>query len=123
MRAVVCQHAELTVEALPEPVPAPGQARIEVTRAGICGSDLHARHGVDSWAEIADSVGYHRFARSTEPVVFGHEYVGTVAEYGPRDAGETVAARDAGGGGAADPQRRARRLDRPVRSHAPGRLR
>jgi threonine dehydrogenase-like Zn-dependent dehydrogenase len=88
IRAVVCQHAELTVEALPEPVPAPGQARIEVLRAGICGSDLHARHGVDSWAEIADSVGYHRFARSGEPIVFGHEYIGTVAEYGPRTAGK-----------------------------------
>jgi threonine dehydrogenase-like Zn-dependent dehydrogenase len=83
MRAVVCQQAELRVEDLPELEPARGQARVEVTRCGICGSDLHARHGVDSWAKIADSVGYHRFARSTEPVVFGHEYCGTVAEYGP----------------------------------------
>ena len=86
MRAVVCQHAELRVEELPEPQPEPGQVRVEVVRAGICGSDLHARAGVDSWAEIADAVGYHRFARSREPVVFGHEYVGTVAEYGPRTA-------------------------------------
>jgi threonine dehydrogenase-like Zn-dependent dehydrogenase len=84
MRAIVCQETELTVQELPEPVPASGQARLAVTRAGICGSDLHARHGADSWAEIADSVGYHRFARSSEPIVFGHEYVGTVAEYGPR---------------------------------------
>ncbi len=83
MHAVVCQQAELRVEALPTPDPAAGQARVTVTRAGICGSDLHARHGVDSWAEIADSVGYHRFARSTDAVVFGHEYCGTVAEYGP----------------------------------------
>jgi threonine dehydrogenase-like Zn-dependent dehydrogenase len=84
MRAVVCQQAELRIEDLPEPEPQRGQARIEVSRAGICGSDLHGRHGIDSWAEIADSVGYHRFARSTEPLVFGHEYVGTVAEYGPK---------------------------------------
>jgi threonine dehydrogenase-like Zn-dependent dehydrogenase len=83
MQAVVCQQAELSVEELPTPDPAVGQARVLVTRAGICGSDLHARHGADSWAEIADGVGYHRFARSSEPVVFGHEYCGTVAEYGP----------------------------------------
>jgi threonine dehydrogenase-like Zn-dependent dehydrogenase len=83
VHAVVCQRAELSVEDLPAPDPASGQARIAVTRAGICGSDLHARHGVDSWAAIADSVGYHRFARSDDRVVFGHEYCGTVAEYGP----------------------------------------
>jgi threonine dehydrogenase-like Zn-dependent dehydrogenase len=83
MRAVVCQEAELRVAELPEPTPAEGQARIEIVRCGICGSDLHARHGVDQWADLARKVGYDRFATSTEPVVFGHEYSGTVAEYGP----------------------------------------
>jgi threonine dehydrogenase-like Zn-dependent dehydrogenase len=83
MRAVVCQQSELRLEDRPAPDPTQGQARVLVTRAGICGSDLHARHGVDSWAEIADSVGYHRFARSGDPVVFGHEYCAEVAEYGP----------------------------------------
>ena len=83
MRAVICQQAELRVEELTEPEPAVGQARIAVTRAGICGSDLHARHGIDSWAKIADSVGYRRFGRSGDRLVFGHEYTGTVAEYGP----------------------------------------
>ena len=83
MKAVVCQNAELEVRDVPEPVPERGHVRIEVLRCGICGSDLHARHGVDHWAELSRRAGYHRFARSHEPVVFGHEFCGVVAEYGP----------------------------------------
>jgi threonine dehydrogenase-like Zn-dependent dehydrogenase len=83
MRAVVCQQAELSVEDLPEPTPAKGQVRLEVLRCGICGSDLHARHGLDEWADLSQSLGYDRFGRSSQPVVFGHEYSGAVAEYGP----------------------------------------
>jgi threonine dehydrogenase-like Zn-dependent dehydrogenase len=84
MRAVVCQHANLQVEDLAEPVPGPGQVRLEVLRCGICGSDLHARTGMDQWADMAARTGYDRFGRSTEPVVFGHEFSGAVAEYGPK---------------------------------------
>src|SRR3954447_222655 len=83
MKAVVCRQAELSVEELPEPVPAKGQVRLEVLRCGICGSDLHARHGLDEWADLSQSLGYDRFGRSSQPVVFGHEYSGAVAEYGP----------------------------------------
>jgi threonine dehydrogenase-like Zn-dependent dehydrogenase len=84
MRAVVCSDAELEVRERPEPVPGRGQVRIEVLRCGICGSDLHARHGCDAWAELAARAGYDRFARSTQDIVFGHEFCGEVAEYGPR---------------------------------------
>ena len=83
MKAVVCQQAELSVQDLPEPTPAKGQVRLEVLRCGICGSDLHARHGLDEWADLSQSLGYDRFGRSSQPVVFGHEYSGAVAEYGP----------------------------------------
>jgi len=83
VKAVVCQHAELEVVERPEPVPGRGQVRLEVLRCGICGSDLHARHGLDAWAELAERAGYDRFGRSSEPVVFGHEFAGAVAEYGP----------------------------------------
>jgi threonine dehydrogenase-like Zn-dependent dehydrogenase len=83
MRAVVCTQAELEVVERAEPVPGRGQVCLEVLRCGICGSDLHARHGVDSWAELAARTGYDRFARSDQPIVFGHEFCGTVAEYGP----------------------------------------
>src|SRR4051812_45657403 len=83
MKAVVCQNAELAVAERPEPDPGPGQVRLVVLRCGICGSDLHARHGLDDWAEMAQEAGYDRFGRSSEPVVFGHEFSGEVAEYGP----------------------------------------
>jgi threonine dehydrogenase-like Zn-dependent dehydrogenase len=82
MKAVVCQNAELCVRDLPDPVPGRGQVRLQVRRCGICGSDLHARHGMDDWAEMAARVGYDRFARSDQPVVFGHEFCGEIAEYG-----------------------------------------
>ena len=84
MKAVVCTNAELEVAELDDPVPAKGQARLTTLRCGICGSDLHARHGTDDWAEMAVRAGYHRFGRSHEPVVFGHEFCGEVAEYGPK---------------------------------------
>jgi threonine dehydrogenase-like Zn-dependent dehydrogenase len=84
MRAVTCTNAELEVVERPEPTPGPGQVRIEVLRCGICGSDLHARHGVDQWADLAARAGYDRFARSDEEIVFGHEFCGEVAEYGPK---------------------------------------
>jgi len=83
MKAVVCSNAELEVVERPEPVPGRGQVRIEVLRCGICGSDLHARHGCDAWAELASRAGYDRFARSEQKIVFGHEFCGEVAEYGP----------------------------------------
>src|SRR4051812_13712495 len=83
MKAVVCQNAELDVVERPEPTPARGQVRLSVLRCGICGSDLHARHGIDAWAELAEAAGYDRFGRSSQPVVFGHEFSGEIAEYGP----------------------------------------
>jgi threonine dehydrogenase-like Zn-dependent dehydrogenase len=82
MRAVVCTNGELEVVERPEPVPERKQVRIRVLGCGICGSDLHARHSCDAMADDAARVGYHRFARSNEPVVFGHEFSGEVVEYG-----------------------------------------
>ena len=67
---------------VPEPTPARGQVRLRVARCGICGSDLHARHGIDEWAELAEQAGYDRLGRSHERIVFGHEFSGEVAEYG-----------------------------------------
>jgi len=83
MRAVVCQDGELEVADLPEPEPAAGQVVINVLRCGICGSDLHARHHSDAQADVLAEAGYDGFMRSSQRVVFGHEFVGEVAEYGP----------------------------------------
>jgi threonine dehydrogenase-like Zn-dependent dehydrogenase len=87
MRAVVCQNAELDVVELPDPEPGPGQVRLLVERCGICGSDLHARHGIDAWADMAEKTGYKRFGRADQALVFGHEFSGRVAEYGTKTKG------------------------------------
>jgi len=83
MKAVVCQNAELSVADRAEPTPGRGQVRLTVKRCGICGSDLHARHGIDELADVTAQAGYDRLGRSSEPIVFGHEFSGEVAEYGP----------------------------------------
>ncbi|MEO6317921.1 MAG: zinc-binding dehydrogenase [Acidimicrobiales bacterium] len=86
MRAVVCQHSKLDVVDLPEPEPGEGQVLLEVTGCGICGSDLHARQHADAQADVLAEAGYDGFMRSNQRVVFGHEFCGTVAEYGPGTA-------------------------------------
>ena len=87
MKAVVCHQTNLSVADLPDPVPGPGQVLLEVTRAGICGSDLHARKHADQLADIASAVGYLDVMRPAEHVVMGHEFSGRVAAYGPRTRG------------------------------------
>ena len=83
MRAVACQNGELDVVEVDDPTPGPGQVLLEVTGCGICGSDLHARHHADAQADVLVEAGYDGFGRSHEQVVFGHEFCGTVADYGP----------------------------------------
>ncbi|GAC68012.1 zinc-binding dehydrogenase [Gordonia soli] len=84
MKAMVCRNGELEVVDLPTPVPGPGQVLLRVTRAGICGSDLHARTHCDASADVAAEVGYGAFMRSDESVVMGHEFAGEVVSYGPK---------------------------------------
>ncbi|HEU5036551.1 MAG TPA: zinc-binding dehydrogenase [Nocardioides sp.] len=83
MRAVTVHEGELEVAELPLPEPGRGQVRLRVTRAGICGSDLHARHHADATADVAAEVGYPDFMRRAHTVVLGHEFTGTVDAYGP----------------------------------------
>ena len=84
MRAVACQHGDLDVVDLAEPEPAEGQVLLEVTGCGICVSDLHARHHADAQADVLAEAGYDGFARAHEQVVFGHEFCGTILDYGPK---------------------------------------
>jgi threonine 3-dehydrogenase len=56
----------------PEPDAGPGEVKIRVLRAGICGTDLH----IESWdAWAADAVH--------APLVAGHEFCGEVVALGP----------------------------------------
>jgi L-iditol 2-dehydrogenase len=54
---------------IPVPSPGPGQVKVAVHAAGICGSDLHIYYD-----KIGIAMRY--------PVVIGHEFAGTVAEVG-----------------------------------------
>jgi L-idonate 5-dehydrogenase len=64
---------DLRVEELPDPSPGPGQSLVQVAYGGVCGSDLHYYH--------RGAVGDFRLR---EPLVLGHEIVGTiVAADGP----------------------------------------
>lgn len=71
---VIHGQGDLRVEELTVPAPGPGQALVSVRYGGVCGSDLHYwRHG---------GVGDFRLK---EPMVLGHEVVGTVVSYGSSD--------------------------------------
>ncbi|WOT37949.1 L-idonate 5-dehydrogenase [Streptomyces coeruleorubidus] len=73
---VIHGQGDLRVAELPVPEPGPGQALVAVRYGGVCGSDLHYwRHG---------GVGDFRLR---EPMVLGHEVVGTVVEYGADASG------------------------------------
>ncbi|WP_217207388.1 L-idonate 5-dehydrogenase [Streptomyces sp. AC550_RSS872] len=73
---VIHGQDDLRVEELPVPVPGRGQALVAVRYGGVCGSDLHYwRHG---------GVGDFRLR---EPMLLGHEVVGTVVAYGDGASG------------------------------------
>ncbi|WP_212912153.1 L-idonate 5-dehydrogenase [Streptomyces sp. TS71-3] len=73
---VLYGQGDLRVEEVPAPVPAAGEAVVDIRYGGVCGSDLHY------WRE--GGVGDFLLR---EPMVLGHEVVGTVAGYGPRASG------------------------------------
>ncbi|MGW3286205.1 L-idonate 5-dehydrogenase [Streptomyces sp. NPDC001002] len=77
---VIHGQGDLRVEELPVPEPGPGQALVAVRYGGVCGSDLHYwRHG---------GVGDFRLK---EPMLLGHEVVGTVLAYGSPDSSSPAA--------------------------------
>jgi L-iditol 2-dehydrogenase len=60
-------EGNVEVRDVPEPQPGPGEVKIAVKNAGICGTDLHI---------------YHDEFMSNPPVVMGHEFCGVIAEVG-----------------------------------------
>lgn len=83
MKAIVKYAAEpghMEIRDVPEPSPAPGQIKIEVRAAGVCGSDLHIHD-----SDIAIPV--------RPPVTVGHEFSGVIAELGEGVTGFKVGER------------------------------
>jgi threonine 3-dehydrogenase len=74
MRALVKPTAGPGLELLdvPDPEPRPGEVKIRVLRAGLCGTDLH----IESWDDWAASM-------LKPPLVVGHEFYGEIVELGP----------------------------------------
>ncbi|MDQ4098617.1 MAG: L-threonine 3-dehydrogenase [Actinomycetota bacterium] len=80
MRALVKTEpgAGLDLQEVPEPQAGPGEVKIRVLRAGLCGTDLHLQQW-DDWA--ASTV--------KPPMTIGHEFYGEVVDVG--DDVESVA--------------------------------
>ena len=63
---------DIRIEEIATPEPGPGEVLVEVSRNGICGSDLHTYVGSDTGGAAMHVPG----------VVLGHEFAGIVREVG-----------------------------------------
>ena len=74
MRALVKTSAGPGLELIdvPEPQCGPGEVKIRVLRAGLCGTDLHIESWDDTAAHMVDP-----------PLIVGHEFYGEIVEVGP----------------------------------------
>lgn len=69
MKSIVIQTPEvLVIEERPVPQPQPGEVRLRIESAGICGSDLHIYRGHNPFAKY--------------PRVIGHEFLGYIDAVG-----------------------------------------
>lgn len=71
--SVLTAPGECSVQQVPAPVPAPGEAVVDVERVGVCGTDVEFFTG--EMAYLAD--GHAAF-----PMRLGHEWAGTVSAVG-----------------------------------------
>ncbi|HPE49068.1 MAG TPA: zinc-binding dehydrogenase [Hyphomonas sp.] len=79
MRAAVLQGHAITVEDMPDPVPARGQLLVRPLMTGICGSDLSLRKQMTALEQ-----GLEVEARAGLPkIVPGHEFCAELVEAGP----------------------------------------
>ena len=67
-QAVMTDPGKIEFRDVEKPIPGSDEILIQITRIGICGSDIHVYHGLHPYT------GY--------PVVQGHEVSGVVAEVG-----------------------------------------
>ena len=87
MRAVVRREGVLAVEDIDEPTPGEGQVLVRTLACGICGTDLHALHGLKGMPEGLRRSGTPLPTDEEQPVVFGHEFCAEIVEHGPGTKG------------------------------------
>jgi threonine dehydrogenase-like Zn-dependent dehydrogenase len=80
MKAVVRRNRQLHLEEVPEPVPGEGQVITRNLSCGICGSDLHALHGMEEMAAVGKP-GLK--VPEIQGIIFGHEFCGEILDHGP----------------------------------------
>ena len=73
MRALIFRDGRLVVDEVPDPVPDEGQVLIDTLATGICGSDVH----------VLDLAAQAPPGTLTDEVIWGHEFCGAVAGFGP----------------------------------------
>ena len=79
MRAAVWHgYKDIRIEDRPVPVPGPGQVRIHVEWAGICGTDRHEYEG-PNFIPVKKP---HRLTGRTAPLILGHEFTGRISALG-----------------------------------------
>lgn len=79
MRAAVWHgYKDIRIEEVPVPSPGPGQVRISVDWAGICGTDRHEYEGPN----FIPTVRPHRLTGRVAPLTLGHEFTGRISALG-----------------------------------------
>jgi len=80
MRAAVYYgNRQLEIEDVPEPSAGDGLVKVQVSRNGICGTDLHEYYDGPIFIPPSDP---HPLTGKAMPVVIGHEFSGVVTDVG-----------------------------------------
>lgn len=86
MRAVVRRAGALHLDQIATPEPGAGEVLVRPLACGICGSDLHAVHAMETMVELGKRTGEPAFLDPARDIVFGHEFSAELLDHGPGTA-------------------------------------
>lgn len=84
MKAVVRRGNSLIKIDVPDIAPQAGQVVARTLACGICGSDLHAVHHLDTMVEMGRRAGSSSALDPNADLVMGHEFCAEIVDYGPQ---------------------------------------